>query len=58
MKGNGPVYCHRRQIGTKQQHVWLSQWGVGSTGQGPTGWKLRKSKVLARSLAERKHGKG
>lgn len=52
MKGNGPVYCHSRISGTKQQHVKLSQWGTGRTGSGPSGWKMRKAKVLARSQAD------
>lgn len=37
---------------------WLPRGNGGSSGSGPSGWKLRKSKVLARSLADRKHGRG
>lgn len=37
---------------------WLKRSGLGHSGSGASGWKLRKSKVLARSLADRKHGKG
>lgn len=38
---------------------WIKRGGVGKTsGSGLSGWKLRPSKVLARSLADRKHGKG
>lgn len=35
---------------------WYKRGGMGHSGSGPSGWKMRKSKVLARSLADRKKG--
>lgn len=38
--------------------IWIRKGGDGKTsGSGPSGWKLRPAKRLARSLAERTHGK-
>lgn len=38
--------------------IWVPRGGDGKTsGSGPSGWKLRPSKRLARSLADRSHGK-
>ena len=45
MNGNTMMYPHRE--------IWIRSGGKGSNGSGPSGWKTRKSKVLARSLAER-----
>lgn len=39
------------------REIWIKKGGASSAGSGPTGWKSRKSKMLARSLAERTHGK-
>lgn len=58
MKGRSGVICPAHLVGTPQQTIKLKRWGAGKSGQGPTGWKLRPAKVLARSLAERTHGKG
>lgn len=49
MVGNTLMYSNRE--------IWLRSGGKGSNGSGPSGWKLRASKRLARSLAERTHGK-
>lgn len=32
--------------------VKLPQWGVGATGAGPTGYKLKPARVHARAMAE------
>lgn len=40
------------------RELWIARRGMGHSGSGPSGWKMRTSKVLARSLADRKHGKG
>lgn len=38
--------------------IWTKRGGDGKmSGSGPSGWKLRPAKRLARSLAERAHGK-
>jgi len=39
------------------REIWVPKRGGGKNGSGPSGWKMRPSKVLARALAERKHGK-
>jgi len=58
---NQPSWNESRMVGNTlmypNREIWLRSGGKGSNGSGPSGWKLRKSKVLARSLAERTHGK-
>lgn len=53
MNGRGPVLCHAKDIGAPQQTIWIRR---GSTnkreGAGPLGWKLRRARILSRSLAE------
>lgn len=39
------------------REIWIKRGGALRAGSGPSGWKLRKSKVLARSLADRTHGR-
>lgn len=39
------------------REIWIKKGGATSGGSGPSGWKARKSRMLARSLAERTHGK-
>lgn len=51
MRSRSPVMC-RPGLTEKERTIKLSQYGVGRSGEGPTGWKLRKSKVLARSMAD------
>lgn len=49
MEGNTRTFPNRE--------IRLKRGGGTSSGSGPSGWKLRPAKQLARSLAERKHGK-
>ena len=50
-----------RKPAPKAKHIneiWIKRGGSGKmSGSGPSGWKLRPAKRLARSLAERTHGK-
>jgi hypothetical protein len=49
----GPKYCPKNLIGTPFQTIKVRRGGPGRvSGSGPSGWKLRPAKVLARSLAE------
>jgi hypothetical protein len=67
MNGRGGVFADPKLVASKgwqqpmrdtdRQHVrfiWISRGGTGKQGgQGPTGYKLRPARLLARSLAER-----
>lgn len=52
MKGHGPVKCSQSLIGTPGQIRWIRRGGGSSSGSGPSGWKLKPSRLLSRSLAE------
>lgn len=58
---NNPAWDETRMIGNTLHYPnrerWIRSGGKGSNGSGPSGWKLRRAKVLARSLAERTSGK-
>lgn len=58
---NHPNWNETKMVGNTlhfpNRERWLRSGGKGSNGSGPSGWKLRPSKRLARSLAERTHGK-
>ena len=36
------------------REVWIKRGGMGHSGSGPSGWKVRPAKALARSLADRR----
>ena len=47
------VLCPPNLVGTPLQTIRIKRGGTGRvSGNGPSGWKLRPSKVLARSLAD------
>jgi len=53
-RGNHPrsaVMCPERMIGTPQQVIKLRRGGPGHSGNGPSGYKMKPARVLARSLA-------
>lgn len=68
MRGRGPVMMsarlqaivaelpesERRPTKTSRHinEIWIKRGGPGKSGDNASGWKLRPSKVLARSLAE------
>lgn len=54
MHGARPaVICPERLVGTDHQIIKIRRGGVGQTsGQGPSGWKLRPNAVHSRAMAE------
>lgn len=44
--------CPPSHIGTPNQVIWIKRGGVGKSGSGPTGYKTRPARVLARAMAE------
>jgi len=52
MKTRAPVYAPQSVWGTEGQEYWRRRGGPGKSGSGPSGWKLKPAKVLARAMAE------
>lgn len=53
MHGARPaVFCKEKDIGTDRQTIWIKRGGTGKSGAGPSGWKMKPSRILARALAE------
>lgn len=48
----GPKWCPAGVVGTKSQTIFQTQFGGNSgTGMGPTGYKCKPARMLARALA-------
>lgn len=52
MHTKGPVYCRPHEVGTPMQEYKRKKWGNGKQGSGPTGYKLRPARLLAKAMAE------
>ena len=46
------VMCPPKLVGTPGQTIKIARGGQSTSGSGPSGWKLRPSKVLSTSLAK------
>jgi hypothetical protein len=54
MHMRGPVWCKPKEIGTPNQTYWRKKWkDTGIKHSGPSGYKARPARLLARVMAER-----